>query len=72
MAITMSARSVEELERLERRMERRWYDLALAEQRGQPAHVLERMYQTYLHSMDEFVTYSRSLAGRQTTTRLAS
>jgi hypothetical protein len=72
MAIKMSTQSIEELARLERHMERRWYDLAMAEQRGQPAHVLERMYQTYLHAMDEFVVYSRSLAGRQTTTRLAS
>jgi hypothetical protein len=30
------------------------------------------MYQAYLRSMDEFVGYSRGLAGRPMTTRLAS
>ena len=72
MALRISNQSVAELERLERRMERRWYDLAMAEQRGQPPHALERMYQAYLRAMDEFVAYSRALAGRPTTTRLAS
>ena len=68
----MATVTMSELERLERRMERRWYDLAMAEQRGQPPHALERMYQAYVRAMDEFVAYSRSLAGRSTTTRLAS
>ena len=36
--------SMTEIERLERRMEKKWYDLAMAEQRGQPVHALERMY----------------------------
>ncbi len=72
MAIRIADQPMAELERLERRMERRWYDLAMAEQRGQPPHALERMYQTYLRAMDEFVAYSRALAGRPMTTRLAS
>ncbi len=72
MAIPIVDQPMAELERLERRMERRWYDLAMAEQRGQPPHALERMYQAYLRSMDEFVTCSRALAGRPTYTRLAS
>ncbi len=72
MATRIAEQTMTELERLERRMERRWYDLAMAEQRGQPSHALERMYQAYLRAMDEYVAYSRSLAGRPTTTRLAS
>jgi hypothetical protein len=72
MAIRIADQSLTELERLERRMERRWYDLAMAEQRGQPPHALERMYQTYLRAMDEFVSFSRALSGRPMTTRLAS
>lgn len=72
MAIPTVDQPMAELERLERRMERRWYDLAMAEQRGQPPHALERMYQTYLCAMDEFVAYSRALSGRPMTTRLAS
>jgi hypothetical protein len=72
MAMRITDQSLAELERLERRMERRWYDLAMAEQRGQPPHALERMYQAYLRAMDEFVAYSRTLSGRAATTRLAS
>ncbi len=72
MATRMSEQAQSELERLERRMERRWYDLAMAEQRGQPPHALERMYQAYVRAMDEFIAYSRSLSRRPTTTRLAS
>ena len=48
-----------EFERLERRTERRWYDLAMAEQRGQPPHVLDRMYDAYLRALDEFVVFQR-------------
>jgi len=43
-----------DLERAERRMQRKWFDLAMAEERCQPAHVLERMYQQYLAAMDEY------------------
>jgi hypothetical protein len=49
-----------ELERLERRMEKKWYDLAMAEQRGQPLHALERMYDSYLKALDEFIQYQRT------------
>jgi hypothetical protein len=72
MAMRISDKSMTELERLERKMERRWYDLAMAEQHGQPPHALERMYQAYLRAMDEFVAYSCTLVGRPATTRLAS
>jgi hypothetical protein len=48
-----------DLERAEQRMQRKWFDLAMAEERRQPVHVLERMYQAYLVAMDE---YERCLA----------
>lgn len=61
-----------ELERLERRMERRWHDLAMAERRGQPVPVLERMYDAYLRAVEEYVQYQRRGVARQTQERLAS
>jgi hypothetical protein len=61
-----------ELERLERRMERRWHDLAMAERRGQPVRVLERMYDAYLRAVEEYVQYQRRSVVRQTRERLAS
>jgi hypothetical protein len=61
-----------ELERLEKKMERKWYDLAMAEQRGQPMHVLERMYDAYLKALDDFVQYQRDLDRNAKRTRLAS
>lgn len=64
--------AITELERLERRMERRWFDLAMAEQRNQPPHVLDRMYNAYLRALDEFVAYERAGEARLTTARLAS
>lgn len=60
-----------ELERLERRMEKKWYDLAMAEQRKQPVHVLERMYDAYLRALDEYVRYQRNLDNPRAS-RLAS
>lgn len=60
-----------ELERLERRMEKKWYDLAMAEQRKQPVHVLERMYDAYLRALDEYIRYQRDLDTPQAS-RLAS
>jgi hypothetical protein len=76
-SLTMEQRtpSTSELERLERRMERKWYDLAMAEQRGQPAHVLERMYDAYLKALDEYVRCQRGLnthSDRSNASRLAS
>jgi hypothetical protein len=61
-----------ELERLERRMERKWYDLAMAEQRGQPPHALERMYDAYLKALDEYIRHQRTLHGETARGRLAS
>ncbi|MBF6589409.1 MAG: hypothetical protein IVW57_02620 [Ktedonobacterales bacterium] len=61
-----------EITRLERRLEQRWRDLAMAERRGQPAHVLERMYSAYLRELDAYVRAQRTLAGREPRSRLAS
>jgi predicted RNA-binding protein with PIN domain len=72
-ATRMQARTLmNELERLEKKMERKWYDLAMAEQRGQPMHVLERMYDAYLKALDDFVQYQRDLDRNAKRTRLAS
>jgi len=54
-----------EIARLEKRMERYWFDLAMAEQRGQPAHALERMYDRYLKSLDEFIACQRAADDRR-------
>lgn len=61
-----------ELERLERRMERKWHDLAMAEQRGQQTHALERMYNAYLQALEDFIAYQRALNGQPNGGRLAS
>jgi hypothetical protein len=61
-----------ELDRAEQRMQRRWFDLAMAEQRGQPMPVLERMYDTYLRALDEYVAMQRRSSARGMATRLAS
>jgi hypothetical protein len=60
-----------ELERLEHRMERRWYDLAMAEQRGLAPHVLDRMYDAYLRALDDFVLFQRGTS-RAPRARIAS
>jgi hypothetical protein len=61
-----------QLAQLEKQMERRWYDLAMAEQRGLPAHVLERMYDAYLSALDAYITYQRQLNDQESSGRLAS
>ena len=61
-----------QLHSAEQRMQRRWFDLAMAEQRGQSAPVLERMYDTYLRALDEYVALQRRTSARGMTTRLAS
>ena len=61
-----------DLNRAEQHMQRRWFDLAMAEQRGQPMPVLERMYETYLRALDEYVALQRRTSARRMTTRLAS
>jgi len=61
-----------QLQSAEQRMQRRWFDLAMAEQRGQPMPVLERMYDTYLRALDEYVVLQRRTSARGMTARLAS
>jgi hypothetical protein len=61
-----------ELDRAEQRMQRRWFDLAMAEQRGQPMSALERMYDAYLRALDEYVTLQRRVNARTSAARLAS
>lgn len=50
-----------ELECAERRMQQLWYDLAMAEQRGQPAHLLERLGRLYLRALEEYIQLARRL-----------
>ena len=61
-----------QLERLERMLERQWRSLALAEQRGQPTAVLERMYAAYLRTLDAYIVCARSRDGHDAASRLAS
>lgn len=68
----METHNEAELERLERRMERKWHDLAMAEQRGQQPHALERMYDAYLRALEDFIAYQRTLNGQTNGGRLAS
>ena len=60
--VIQSDKTQTELARLERRMERKWHDLAMAEQRGQPPHALERMYDGYLKALDDYIHYQRRIA----------
>lgn len=69
---TRASVATSERDRLERRMERRWFDLAMAEERGQPPHVLDRMYEAYVKALDEFVALDRLSRQLRSGTRLAS
>ena len=60
------------LEQIERSLERQWRSLALAEQRGQPAAVLERMYAAYLRTLDAYIVCARAHVGKDAVSRLAS
>ena len=43
-----------QLESAQKRMQQKWYDLAMAEQRGDALPVLERMYNAYVLAMEEY------------------
>jgi hypothetical protein len=43
-----------ELEHAEKRMQQKWYDLAMAEQKGVAIPVLERMYNAYTLAVEEY------------------
>ena len=61
-----------QLARLERTLERQWRAMALAEQRGQPAATLERMYAAYLRTLDAYIVCARAHVGKDAASRLAS
>jgi hypothetical protein len=43
-----------ELEYVETRMQQKWYDLVMAEQKGTAVPVLERMYNAYMLAVEEY------------------
>ncbi len=43
-----------ELEYAEKRMQQKWRDLAMAEQKGATVSVLERMYNAYMLAVEEY------------------
>ncbi|MBA2392522.1 MAG: hypothetical protein H0V70_07225 [Ktedonobacteraceae bacterium] len=43
-----------ELEHAEKRMQQKWYDVAMAEQKGVAVQVLERMYNAYMLAVEEY------------------
>lgn len=43
-----------QLESAQKRMQQKWYELAMAEQRGDALPVLERMYNAYVLAMEEY------------------
>jgi hypothetical protein len=43
-----------QLEHAQKRMQQKWYDLVMAEQRGTSVQVLERMYNSYVLAMEEY------------------
>ena len=46
--------TLEQLEYAQKRMQQKWYNLAMAEQRGTSEQVLERMYNSYVLAMEEY------------------
>jgi hypothetical protein len=56
-----------QLESAQKRMQQKWYDLAMAEQRGVALPVLERMYNAYVLAMEEYnrrsEEYQREIQG---------
>ena len=43
-----------QLEYAQKRIQKKWYELVMAEQRGTPVQVLERMYNSYVLAMEEY------------------
>lgn len=50
-----------ELECAAQRLQQLWYDLAIAEQRGQPGQLLEHLCRLYLCALEEYVQLSQRL-----------
>lgn len=42
------------LEYAEKRMQQKWYDFVTAEQKGQPAQSLERLYSAYILAVEDY------------------
>jgi len=51
-----------QLERVEERVQQKWYDLVMAERSGASTQALERLYQAYMLAVEE---YNRCLETRQ-------
>ena len=58
-----------QLEHAQKRMQQKWYDLVMAEQRGVSIQVLERMYNSYVLAMEE---YNRCSAEHQSECQVES
>ena len=43
-----------QLEHAQKRMQQKWYELAMAEQQGATIQVLERMYNSYVLAVEEY------------------
>lgn len=51
-----------ELEYAKARMQQKWHDLVMAEQQGATEQVLERMFNSYMVSVEEYNRYQEQLA----------
>lgn len=52
-----------QLDHAQKRMQQKWYELAMAEQRGAAVAVLERMYNAYVLAMEEYNRCSAEYQG---------
>ncbi len=46
--------TTQELEHAEKRVQQKWYDLVMAEQKGTAMPALERMYNAYMLAVEEY------------------
>ena len=51
------------LERAERRVRQRWYDLALAESQRQPAEIVQQRYDRYFTALHAYMALFEEAAG---------
>jgi hypothetical protein len=56
-----------EVEYAKRRMQQKWYEFVMEEQRGGEIPVLERMYSAYMLAVEEFNRYSAVQQSEQQT-----
>ncbi|MGB8348452.1 MAG: hypothetical protein WCD86_26460 [Ktedonobacteraceae bacterium] len=54
-----------QLEHAEERMQQKWYDLVMAEQRGTPTQALERLYNAYMLAVEEYNCCQETTQRRQ-------